>query len=476
MSNNFRSRGNNLNLIFQPFASANATQAATLSAAVTRYRNSAQDINTRYAGRDNRAGNAVSLATLYRVNSVDLINIFNKINAEFVVTIGGSFTYSPGVSRTPTLSYSPTNVVVPNITTKINAGTYTPSATETASTVAVGRNIPSTYVITRSGSMIIAPRPVSFTFSGGFTYDGVARAITDFITTNLPAGITYAVSGGTNPIFNAGIYNSSDYTITITNDLQGNYSISKSGFVQISQLSLQVFVSGSVPYNGSSYFPSFTTSPEVPFGTISLNTTFTEPGIYSDPQNWSWSYDTNNIQITSYSGSFEIYVDVVINIFGTFGYEGPFTSYFPFYTVSPSAYNSFISQAGSGYTYPGTYYGFQFLYQFSSSVSYVKIQSVTGFMTILPFSGTIDLTQTVNSNGIGNLVSLVSNGFVSPSLPGVASYSVTNIGISDPGGGPSYPKYVSATNGNCSYSIIGDNAAYYNLTITGTITILAPPN
>ena len=556
MSNFYSSRGINLDLIFQPFAAANATQAATLSSGITRYRNINVDISGRYAGRDNRIGNSVSSETLYRVNGADISGFFNRINAIFDISIGGSFTYFPNTSRTPTLpSYSPTNVVVPNVSTRINAGTYDASNNNSNNTVAVGLNIPSTYVIqrggrmiilpygatfnftnsfgfdtnsypitnfistnlppgitysvtggtnpirnagtyssssytvsitndlssnytiTRSGSTVITARPVTFNFSGGFTYDGISRAITNFITpSNLPAGITWAVSGGTNPITNAGIYPSSVYTITITNDLAGNYTISRTGQVVISQLGLSVIVYGEVAYNGSPYTPFFYTIPDVPFGTISLNTTFTNPGVYSDSQNWSWSYDTNNIQINSYSGSFEIYINVVINIFGTFGYEGQFTSYFPFYTVSPPEYSGFISQAGFGYTNPGRYYGSQFLNQFSSSVSYVRIQSVTGFMDILPFSGTIDLTQTVNSNGIGNLVTLVSNGFVSPSLPSGVSYSVTNTGISDSGGGPSYPKYVSASNGNCSYSIIGDNGSYYNLTITGTITILAPPN
>jgi hypothetical protein len=550
----FNVNNNNLDEFFQAYfsATATATQAATLSSNITNYSNILIDINKKYAGRDNRSGNEQTLRTNYSVNTNDLNLFFNKINSIFEINISGSFTYFPNTARTPLISYSPSNVVVPGRSNRINAGTYTGSTSDSTNTVAVGLNIPSTYVIQRSGTMIISPyaaiftfsgsnifdgvsrpitnfisnnlpsgitysvttgtnpirnvgtyssssytisitndlasnytitrtgntvitpRPVSFIFSGGFTFDGVSRPITDFISNNLPSGITYSVTGGTNPITNVGSYNSNDYSIIITNDLIGNYTISKSGQVQIEKRGIRIYVFGQIEYTGNNFEPFFYTEPDIGFGQISLNSTFRDPGIYNDPQNWNWIYDSNNIHIDSYTGSFEIFVNVTINISGSFGYNGQFGSYFPFYTVSPSQYTSFIEQSGFGYTNPGRYFGSAFFNQFSSSASYIRIQNITGYMDILVFSGTIDLTQTVNSNGIGNLVSLVSNGSVSPFLPGNVSYSVTNIGISDDGG--LYPKYVSATNGNCSYSIIGDNQNYYNLTITGTITILAPLN
>jgi len=287
MSNFYRSRSVNLDEIFQPFAFANATQAATLSSSITRYRNLNVDISGRFAGRDNRVGNAVSLESLYRVNGTDLIGFFNRINAVFEISIGGLFTYFPSTARTPTLvSYSPTNVVVPNSSTRINAGTYTPSTNDSANTVAIGLNIPSSYIVQRSGTMIISPYAATFTFSGSNVFDGVSRPITNFITNNLPAGITYSVTAGTNPIRNAGTYSASSYTISITNDLASNYTISRSGSTIITARPVSFIFAGSFTYNGNSYsITNFITPSNLPSGITWAVSGGTNPiinaGIYS---------------------------------------------------------------------------------------------------------------------------------------------------------------------------------------------------
>ena len=148
MSNYLRSSVN-LDTYFQTFSTNCRTATAT------NIRNGGTDLNARYAGRDNRAGNAVTAitSTNFTAGGTDIVSRFNRVGSVFEVQIGGTTTYS-GSGQTPSLaSYSPTNVVVPTITgTQTNAGTYT------SANFTVGANIPSTYTRSLTGTYVINAR------------------------------------------------------------------------------------------------------------------------------------------------------------------------------------------------------------------------------------------------------------------------------------------------------------------------------
>jgi len=148
MSNYLRSSVN-LDTYFQTFSTNCRTATAT------NIRNGGTDLNARYAGRDNRAGNAVTAitSTNFTAGGTDIVSRFNRVGSVFEVQIGGTTTYS-GSGQTPSLaSYSPTNVVVPTITgTQTNAGTYT------SANFTVGANIPSTYTRSLTGTYNIQKR------------------------------------------------------------------------------------------------------------------------------------------------------------------------------------------------------------------------------------------------------------------------------------------------------------------------------
>jgi hypothetical protein len=471
MTNFFKKQNINLDSIFQVYSPSNATQAATLSSSVTKYTNNNIDINTRYAGRDNRVGNWVSSATFYKIFGSDISNNFNRFGAEFILTIGGNYTYDK-ISKTPTLSFSPTNVVTPNISTRINAGTYTCSTLNSTTTVAVGTNIPASYVPIRSGSMIINPRPISFTFSGSSTFTGDPISVTSFITVGggLPAGVGYTVSPST--VTSANTYNNTSFTITITGDSASNYSITKSGSFTINPQSIDLVILGEAEYTGSSFFPSIFTVPSGYESNVGVNAV-TDVGEYNSG-NLSITAGPNVI-INSISGSYYIYTRVIVNISfpGIAVYNGPTTSYLPDVTSVTSLTGAPIPpEIVSGIypttpkTYPGVYPGSSFSYT-GYTILY-REYSYTGSMTIVNFSGSTDLTQTVNGTGSpGNTINLTPQS-VSPSLPPGISYSAS---ITDPG--PNYPAYVSGS--SASLTINGDSPSYYNITQTGTITIFSPP-
>lgn len=473
MSNFFKRQNVNLDNIFQLYASANATQAATLASTATRYTNNNIDIASRYAGRDNRTSNWVSQQTFYRIFGSDISNNFNKFGAQFIITIGGSYTYDK-IAKTPTLSYSPTNVVVPNISTRTDAGTYACSTVNTTSAVAVGTNIPATYVPVRSGSMIINPRPITFTFGGSSDYTGSAFNVTNFITVGggLPAGVGYTVSPST--VVNAATYNNSSFTITITGDSASNYSITKSGSFTITQLAINLNIFGEQEYSGFSYFPSYETFPSGYESVVSFGNNAINVGDYG--ASYFSPFSTNpNIIFNNITGTFTIFTRLIVSIFfpGIAMYVGPSTAYLP-------SVNSVTSLTGAPIpidivnniypttpkTYPGYYDGYTF--GWNGFTNLYRQYQFNGAMQITNFSGTTDLTQNVNGTGTpGSTINLVTQS-VSPSLPSGVSY---NASISDPG--PTYPKYLSGS--SASLSITGDNPSYYNITQTGTISVLSSP-
>lgn len=141
--------GINLDTYFQTFSTS------CITATATNIRNGGNDLNARYAGRDNLAGNAVTAiaSTGYTVGGTDIVSRFNRVGAVFNVAITGNTTYSGSGQTASVGSYSPTNVVVPTISgSQTNAGTYTPA------NFTVGANIPTSYTKSLTGTYIIQKR------------------------------------------------------------------------------------------------------------------------------------------------------------------------------------------------------------------------------------------------------------------------------------------------------------------------------
>lgn len=193
MSNYTRS-GVNIDTYFQTF-STNCKVAVA-----TNIRNSNIDLNSRYAGRDNRAGNAVTAVatTGFTVGGSDIVSRFNRTGAVFDVTIGGITTYNGSGQTASITSYSPTDVVVPTISgTVTNAGTYT------SSSFTVGANIPTSYTKNLTGTYTIQARVpyISTTFDSdqvnpndGNTYrlyTVQSNLVAGSITVNLTSGNGY---------------------------------------------------------------------------------------------------------------------------------------------------------------------------------------------------------------------------------------------------------------------------------------------
>ncbi|NDA64559.1 MAG: hypothetical protein EBX50_21400, partial [Chitinophagia bacterium] len=150
--------GVNLDTYFQTFSTG------CITATATNIRNGGNDLNARYAGRDNLAGNAVSAipSTGYTVGGSDIVSRFNRTGAVFNVAITGTTTYNGAGQTASIASYSPTNVVVPTITgSQTNAGTYGPAS------FTVGANIPTSYTKSLTGTYTIQQR-VPYTGSPTF--------------------------------------------------------------------------------------------------------------------------------------------------------------------------------------------------------------------------------------------------------------------------------------------------------------------
>lgn len=146
---NFRTAGINLDTYFQ------LTSPGCITAAATNIRNIGTDLNRRYAGRDNLATNAVTAiaSTGYRVGGTDIVSRFNRSGAVFNVAITGVTTYTGSGQTASIQSFTPSNVVTPNILgTVTNANTYGPGS------FTIGTNIPSTYTKSLSGTYIIQKR------------------------------------------------------------------------------------------------------------------------------------------------------------------------------------------------------------------------------------------------------------------------------------------------------------------------------
>lgn len=120
MANRLQSAGTDLDSLFQSYVSGDIIQTTT-----TNIQNGGTDISSRYAGRDNRAGNAASDVNItYGGTNINISELFNKSGATYIVFISGSVTYNGG-AQTPTLTHDPTNTPTQaTISSKTDAGTY----------------------------------------------------------------------------------------------------------------------------------------------------------------------------------------------------------------------------------------------------------------------------------------------------------------------------------------------------------------
>lgn len=222
MSNYTRS-GVNIDTYFQTF-STNCKVAVA-----TNLRNSTVDLNARYAGRDNRAGNAVTAiaTTGFTVGGSDIVSRFNRTGAVFDVTIGGTTTYSGSGQTASITSYSPTDVVVPTISgTVTNAGTYT------SASFTVGANIPTSYTKNLTGTYTIQARVpyISTTLDGDYLNPNDGNTYRLYlITSNLVGGsITVSLTSG-NGYFRVGP--DWDTSSHITSTTSGNFFADVAGTI-----------------------------------------------------------------------------------------------------------------------------------------------------------------------------------------------------------------------------------------------------
>ncbi len=222
MANRLKSAGIDLDSIFQSYISWDIVQSKT-----TNIQNGGTDIKLRYAGRDNKAGNAASNVNITS-SAGALTSLFNKSGATYDVTISGTVTFN-GAGQAPTITHSPSNTPTQatlNPTTKTNAGSYT--ITGNAST-GFAVTLPGNYAAgTYSGTFTISQATISGTaVNASATYNGASQSGV-VITNVLPAAATYSGSlsaSGTN----AGTYTSSiTGTVNYTGTVNGGiFTINK---------------------------------------------------------------------------------------------------------------------------------------------------------------------------------------------------------------------------------------------------------
>lgn len=212
---NFSNLGTNLDSRFQVFSTG------CLTASTTNFRNNNNDLRLRYAGRDNRGANSLGFNVNYSVNGNDLSKIFNKINSVFEYSISGSSTYNKQ-PKTPTLTYSPTNVVIPNCTSQTNAGTYN------VNQFTIGTNIPTSYIKQANASSYTI-----FTASTDYTapaYDGYDTGTNRYLYSFTLVSTIY-----TSDSYNCYVVNLSNPSIPCRwfNNDQTNLTVSSNGYYQL---------------------------------------------------------------------------------------------------------------------------------------------------------------------------------------------------------------------------------------------------
>lgn len=145
----------NLDSIFQLYATGDV-----VCNTVTKIKNGGQDIKDRYAGRDNKPENASTVVNFKYGGGLALNQLFNKTNATYDVTIGGTVTYD-GTAKTPTLTHSPSNTPTQaTITSQTNAGSYT---TANFTITLPGNYLPGNY----TGTFTISPANFNISITQG---------------------------------------------------------------------------------------------------------------------------------------------------------------------------------------------------------------------------------------------------------------------------------------------------------------------
>lgn len=222
MANRLKSAGIDLDSIFQSYISGDIVQSTT-----TNIQNGGTDVKSRYAGRDNKAGNA-STAVNFTFVGANINNLFNKIGATYDVTISGTVTFN-GAGQAPTITHSPSNTPTQatlNPTTKTNVGSYTITG---SAVTGFAVTLPGNYSAgTYSGTFTINQATISGTATdASATYNGISQSGT-VITNVLPIGATYSGSvtaSGTNAgSYTSSITGSGNYTGTVNS---GTFTINK---------------------------------------------------------------------------------------------------------------------------------------------------------------------------------------------------------------------------------------------------------
>ena len=122
-NNRIQNAGTTLDDILQPYVTGDIQESRT-----TNIQNGGQDIRLRYAGRDNNPFNLYTGTINLNCPIGNLTNVFNKKNATYDITIGGTATYNGSVQIPTIIIRSPSNtptLATLSSTTAINPGTYT---------------------------------------------------------------------------------------------------------------------------------------------------------------------------------------------------------------------------------------------------------------------------------------------------------------------------------------------------------------
>jgi hypothetical protein len=170
MANRLQSAGNDLDNIFQLYILGDIIQSTT-----TNVQNGGTDIKTRYAGRDNKTGNAPISVNFPSVNS-----LFNKTGATYDLTLSGTVVYN-GTNKTPTLVHLPSNTPTQATLTpafQVNVGVYTLSITAGTNKFVV--TLPGNYAAgTYSGSFTITAATLTGTITNvSLTFDAASHTAT----------------------------------------------------------------------------------------------------------------------------------------------------------------------------------------------------------------------------------------------------------------------------------------------------------
>lgn len=169
-SDRLRSANIPLDDSFQLYILGDIIQSTT-----TNVQNGGTDIKTRYAGRDNKPGNAPISVNFPSVNS-----LFNLHDATYDLTLSGTVVYD-GTNKTPTLVHLPSNTPTQATLTpafQVNVGVYTLALAPGINKFVV--TLPGNYAAgTYSGSFTITAATLTGTITNvSVTFDAVSHTAT----------------------------------------------------------------------------------------------------------------------------------------------------------------------------------------------------------------------------------------------------------------------------------------------------------